>query len=226
MDKYAVIVAGGEGTRAGGDLPKQLHPVNGMPLLWWTMKAFRDEDPSTRLIVVMNPRVRELWERMCAETPDGKRIPHQLTDGGATRSESVVRGLALVPDRTDALVAVHDAARATVPAGVIAAAWESAALTGSGVPAVAVTDSLRKVGPEGNRAVDRKDFRAVQTPQTFRADLLKEAYARQPGADLSDDATVYEKAGHKVTLTPGSPLNIKVTNPGDFETAARILSGR
>ncbi|MDE5882933.1 MAG: 2-C-methyl-D-erythritol 4-phosphate cytidylyltransferase [Muribaculaceae bacterium] len=240
MDKYAVIVAGGEGTRLGGGLPKQFRELNGRPVLWWSLKAFHDEDPSTRLRVVLHPGFFEKWQKLFLSLPEEERFEHTVVAGGSSRTGSVKNGIEAIPASSEALIAVHDAARPLVSVDMIARGWEAAAKAGGAVPAVPVTDSLRHLtgtshmdwktaiaGGElykDSEAVDRSEYVAVQTPQVFRADLLKGAYALKPDAVFSDDAAAYEAAGGKPVLFEGSPLNMKVTNPGDLEIASLLLS--
>lgn len=229
MEKYAIIVAGGEGTRLGGDLPKQFRELCGRPVLWWSLKAFHDEDPDTRIIIVLHRDYFGLWEELMTSMPQEDRIAHVTVAGGNSRTASVKNGIVSVPNSEEALIAVHDAARPLVDVDMIARGWEAAAKYGGVVPAIPVTDSLRKLteGKDnvgGSEAVDRSEYVAVQTPQVFRADLLKDAYERQPDAVFSDDASAFEAAGWKPVLFKGSVKNMKVTNPGDIEVA-QILMG-
>lgn len=223
MKKYAIIVAGGCGTRLGGDLPKQFQSLKGRPVLWWAMKAFHDEDPATQIILVLNKDYFDVWERLFNSLPEEERILHKVCRGGQSRTESVKNGLSLVPKAEDVLVAVHDAARPLVNPEMISGGWEAGAAYGAAVPAVPVTDSLRKISGGGSEAVDRSDYVAVQTPQVFKATVLKNAYDANPDAVFSDDASATEAAGHKTALYKGSPRNMKVTNPGDIEIACLLL---
>lgn len=224
MEKYAIIVAGGEGTRLGGDLPKQFRDLCGKPLLWWSMKAFHDEDPSTRITLVVHPRHVDDWKKLFSSLPEKDRIPHDVAVGGTSRTGSVKNGLAGIPDVDDALVAVHDAARPLVCAEMIARGWETAAKAGGAVPAVPVTDSLRRLDGDGSVAVDRSLYVAVQTPQVFRVSLLKKAYEKNPETVYSDDASAFEASGLIPALYEGSHLNMKVTNPGDMEIASLFIN--
>lgn len=223
MKKYAIIVAGGEGTRLGGGLPKQFRSLRGRPVLWWSLKAFHDEDPSTEIRVVIHPGFFDEWNILFEELPEEERIPHVVVCGGRSRTESVKNGLMGVPDGEESLVAVHDAARPLVTAGLISEGWKTAAEEGGAVPAVPVTDSLRHLSADGSRSVDRSEYVAVQTPQVFRSLMLKEAYARNPEAVYSDDASAFEAAGNRVALFKGNPSNIKITNPGDIEIASILM---
>lgn len=222
MKKYAIIVAGGEGTRLGGALPKQFREVAGRPLLWWSMKAFHEEDPQTQIILVLNASFLGLWDELVAALPEADRIPYRSVTGGTSRTGSVKNGMALV-DAADSLVAIHDAARPLVTVDMISRGWEAAEKHGGAVPCVPVTDSLRHLEGDNNVAVDRSEYVAVQTPQVFRTSLLAEAYARNPEAVYSDDASAYEAAGYRTALFEGSPKNMKVTNPGDIEIAQLLL---
>lgn len=224
MEKYAIIVAGGEGTRLGGDLPKQFRDLCGRPLLWWSMKAFHDENPFTRIILVVHPSHVDDWKNLFMSLPEEDRFPHDVVVGGSSRTGSVKNGLADIPDKADALVAVHDAARPLVSPEMIARGWEAAGMGGGAVPAVAVTDSLRRLKGEGSEAVDRSRYVAVQTPQVFNVALLKKAYEKNPDAVYSDDASAFEASGMTPVIYKGSHLNMKVTNPGDIEIASLFIT--
>ena len=226
MEKYAIIVAGGEGTRLGGGLPKQFRELAGRPVLWWSLKAFHEEDPDVKLRVVLHPGFFDEWDILVNSLPENERIPHEVVCGGRSRTESVRNGLNSVPASDDVLVAIHDAARPLVSVEMISAGWEAALATGGAVPAVPVTDSLRRLTAGGSEAVDRSGYVAVQTPQVFRAGMLKRAYDELPGAVYSDDATAFEAAGGKVALFQGSPDNVKITNPGDIEAVELRMSNR
>ena len=222
MRKHVIIVAGGAGTRLGGALPKQFQMLRERPLLWWSLKAFHDEDPSAQLHLVLPKQFFSLWKELEAELPESDRILHSLHPGGASRFESVQSALNAIAEE-ESLVAVHDAARPLVSRDVIEAGWETAGEKGAGVPVVAVTDSLRRLDGDSSHAVDRSLYVAVQTPQVFQTRLLKEAYKRAEGNSFTDDASVVEANGVVPSLFKGSHTNIKVTNPGDLEIATLLL---
>ncbi len=227
--KYAVIVAGGSGIRAGGDMPKQFQPLLGRPMLWWSMKAFKAEDSETQLIIVLHPGFFDDWDMLFNELPENERFGHEIVCGGRTRAESVANGLLAIPDASDALVAVHDAARPLLSAELIRRGWQACAESAAGaVPAVDGTDSLRMTTPEGSVSVKRSDYVAVQTPQVFPLEKLKACYAAADVLDpiFTDDASITEHSGMETVLYKGEHGNIKVTNPQDFSIAELLIRQR
>ncbi len=223
--KTAIILAGGEGRRAGGTMPKQFHELCGRPIIWWSMKAFHDADPDTQLVLVLHPGFFDDWDIIWNNLPESDRFEYRLCCGGRNRCESVANGLMAESAVAGNLIAVHDAARPLVSRDLVNRCWQTAAKTQTAVPAVPVTDSLRKLGADGSsQAVDRSQYVAVQTPQTFDAELLKNAYSmRKSGEVYTDDASVVEAYGHSITLCEGEPINMKVTNPADFIVAEALM---
>lgn len=225
MKKHAVIVAGGSGTRLGGEKPKQFQDLKGWPMFLWSVNAFLKEDPDTVIILVFP-------ESFSREGKDliNKYIPEaahkiKITIGGKSRTESVNNGLSLVDGSGEAFVCVHDAARPLINPHLIARGWKEAELNKSAVPVVEMTDSLRmKVGADRTVPVDRNLYLKVQTPQFFKAAILKDAYAEAGNNVYSDDASLVESLGGKISIFPGDQTNIKVTNPGDLEIASVLLS--
>ncbi len=224
MHKYAIIVAGGEGNRAGGVVPKQFQLIAGIPMLWWSVRAFHAEDPDTRIILVLHPGFFDEWDLLYAELPEADRkIDVHISCGGRSRLESVRNGLMSVPDGNDALVAVQDAARPLVSVEMISRGWLAAEESGAAVPAVGMTDSIRRIEDGISISVPRKDYVKVQTPQIFDASLLKNAYEGTLSDLMTDDASVVEAAGHKISLYEGSPYNMKVTEPLDIKIAETLI---
>ena len=220
LKKYAIIVAGGKGLRMGGDLPKQFIPVEGRPVLMRTLDTFHACDPSIQLILVLPPDHQPYWQELCREY--GFRVPHRIADGGATRFHSVQSGLALA-DEADALVAVHDGVRPFVSHEVIARCYAEAEAHGAAVPVVPVVETVRQLLPEGSKTVSRDAYRLVQTPQTFRAPLLRRAYGQPFCEAFTDDASVVEALGHAVHLVEGNRENIKLTTPFDLIVARALV---
>ena len=159
MKRYAIIVAGGRGTRMGSELPKQFLRLAGKPILAHTLDNFYRFDPATELVVVLPASQQEYWKAVCQECHID--IPHRIASGGETRFHSVRNGLALLPD--DGLVAIHDGVRPLVAHTVIERCFAAAQQYGGAIPALPLTDSLRQLGPDGSSlAVARSRFVAAR----------------------------------------------------------------
>jgi 2-C-methyl-D-erythritol 4-phosphate cytidylyltransferase len=227
MSDYAVIVAGGKGLRMGGDIPKQFLPIGGRPVLMRTLDTFRACDPSLQLVLVLPKEQQSYWQDLCREYAFD--VPYRLADGGETRFHSVRNGLACLPDREDGVVGVHDGVRPFVTASVIRRVFEAARQHGAAVPVTDMIDSLRHTvrGNDGrlrSEAVDRSAYKAVQTPQAFRIELLKRAYRQPYSPAFTDDASVVEALGIEMMLVEGNRENIKITTPFDRKIA-EVLTG-
>ena len=215
-----LIVAGGRGTRMGGPQPKQFLELAGRPVLMHTLEAFDRWDASARLIVVLPEDQIDTWKRLCEAHVFG-RI-HRVVAGGETRFHSVRNGLGAVA--SDGLIAVHDGVRPLVAPSVIAACFAAAADGGTAVPVVPVVESVREVDADGgSRPVDRTRLRVVQTPQVFRADVLRAAYCLPYDPRFTDDASVVEASGVAVRLVPGHRENITLTTPMDLLLAEQLI---
>ena len=219
MQKYAIIVAGGKGLRMGGELPKQFIPIEGRPVLMRTLDTFYAYDNSIQIILVLLGDHQSYWKQLCHEYQFA--VPHRIANGGATRFHSVQNGLSLV-DAAEALVAVHDGVRPFVSHAVMERCYQDAAMLGAVVPVVPVVETVRQVVGETSVTVDRNAYRLVQTPQTFRASLLRRAYEQSYCDAFTDDASVVEALGEAVHLVEGNRENIKLTTPFDL-TVARAL---
>lgn len=213
MKKYAVIVAGGTGTRMKSQVPKQFLLLDGVPIIVHTIKKFLLYDLQMHVIVVLPEQHIDQWNEISASYLVDAQL--HTTTGGATRGASVMAGLALIEE--EGLVAVHDAVRPFVSEATIAASFKSADATGSGVAMVDLKDSIRELVGDHSIARDRAKYALVQTPQTFRTDELKAAYELIGDKSFTDDASVYEAAGHTVTRIAGSFDNIKITTPEDLK---------
>ena len=220
MKRYAIIVAGGKGLRMGGELPKQFIPIEGRPVLMRTLDAFHACDASIQLILVLPHDHQAYWHELCAQYQFV--VPHRIADGGATRFHSVQSGLSLV-DAPEALVAVHDGVRPFMSPEVIRRCYAEAEAHGAVVPVIPVVETVRQLVGEGSKTVARDAYRLVQTPQTFRATLLRRAY-EQPYCDaFTDDASVVEALGSAVSLVDGNRENIKLTTPFDLIVAKALV---
>ena len=220
MKKYAIIVAGGKGLRMGGELPKQFIPVEGRPVLMRTLDRFHACDSGIRIILVLPRDHQPYWQELCREYDF--RVPHRIAGGGPTRFHSVQNGLALVDD-PEALVAVHDGVRPFVASEVIEACYREAEAHGAVVPVIPVVETVRQLVGEASVTVPRDAYRLVQTPQTFRASLLRRAYEQPFCEAFTDDASVVEALGEAVCLVEGNRENIKLTTPYDLIVAKALV---
>ncbi|OJW14798.1 2-C-methyl-D-erythritol 4-phosphate cytidylyltransferase [Mucilaginibacter sp. 44-25] len=217
---YAIIVAGGTGSRMQSALPKQFIELCGEPVLMHTIRAFFESGAAPKIILALNSHYHELWAELCQQ--HNFTIPHTVIAGGETRFHSVKNALDVI-DEGDAVIAVHDAVRPLTSAEIINESFRCAAQNGSVVTAVKSRDSVRQLNGNTSACLDRERIYLVQTPQTFRCDVLKAAY-RQPYNELfTDDASVVEKNGTAVTLIEGSHSNIKITFPDDILIAETLL---
>ena len=217
MKKFAIIVAGGQGIRMQGTLPKQFLPLEGEPVLLHTLRRFQHPDIS--IILVMNPEYIEFWQDLCNE--HGQVPEHQLVKGGNTRALSVLNGLHSIQE--EGLVAVHDAVRPLCSPALIHRLYEECTIHGSAIPVVPVKDTLRWIDGDKSTTVPRDQYRAVQTPQVFRLSLLRAAFGIPDVEKYTDEASIFQAAGHPVHLSEGEESNIKLTVPADLILAASFL---
>lgn len=223
----AIVVAAGSGSRLGAAVPKALVPVAGVPLVTRAIERLA-EGGVGEVIVVVPAAEREAFVEVLASAP----VPVIWVDGGAERQDSVANGLAALPDLDEAdaegqVVLVHDAARAFVPAEVVARVIEAVrAGADAVVPAVPVSDTVRELTDTGSVVVDRARLRAVQTPQGFRRGLLEAAHAAlyETRMTVTDDAAAAEYIGCDVVLVEGSRNAFKVTDPFDLVVAEAIAA--
>ncbi|EMR01739.1 2-C-methyl-D-erythritol 4-phosphate cytidylyltransferase [Cesiribacter andamanensis] len=217
---YAVIVAGGSGSRMQSSLPKQFLPLQGKPVLMHTLQAFASLPQSVELVLVLPEVQMAYWQQLCRQ--HRFTLPHQLVAGGNSRFQSVKRGLEKVPDK--ALVAIHDGVRPLIEGDIILRAYQLAAEKGTAVVAVPLKDSIRRLQADGSsQSSPREEYRLVQTPQTFRAEAIRSAYAREEQPHFTDCASVAEAAGLHIHLTEGSYRNLKITTPEDLLLAEALL---
>ncbi|MCZ2459900.1 MAG: 2-C-methyl-D-erythritol 4-phosphate cytidylyltransferase [Chitinophagales bacterium] len=221
MQKYAVIVAGGAGTRMGGEVPKQFQLLKGIPLIAYTLRAFIEAYEDIQIILVL-PEDHLERGRLIAEGFPGNRI--RITAGGITRFQSVKNGLSLVD--THSLVFVHDGVRCLITPQLIRRCGEEALAKGNAIPSVPATETIRILNDEGNESIDRNRVRMIQTPQTFFSNILKQAYEQPYEETFTDEANVVEKTGVKINLIEGERINIKITMPIDLVVAEKILEGK
>ena len=227
QNRYVIIVAGGSGSRMNSDLPKQFLPLNGIPVLMHTIRRFAQAKSQPNIVLVLHADMLLFWEELCQEHHFS--IAHRIVTGGATRFQSVRNGLDAILQAhsssklSDVLVAIHDAARPLISPRHIDRCFEETTKYGATVLAVTSTNSIRQGNEIENSALDRNHIWMVQTPQTFRGDILQQAFLQQELPSFTDDASVVERSGHRIQLIPGDSRNIKITFPEDMAIAELFL---
>ena len=220
----AIIVAAGKGTRMGANVDKLWLEVAGRPVIAHTWRQFNDADCVDEIILVvrdgMQPHFTELAEKYHFQKP------FRLVVGGAERQDSVWNGLLVISLRSE-IVAIQDAARPCTSADLIAATIAAARETGAAVAAQPVTDTIKETadGKNISRTVDRSKLWSVQTPQTFRVEVIRRAIstAREKGLNLTDDTAACELIGQPVQLVKAATPNPKVTVPADLPFIESLL---
>lgn len=220
MGKRAVIiVAGGSGKRMQSALPKQFMMLGGLPVVAHTINTFSEALPGAEIVVVLPEEHIPLWRNLAARFDIAV---HRCIAGGKERFHSVKNGLDALSEEVE-YVAVHDGVRALATKKMILRVQLAAEERGAAIPVTEVVDSYRRVDGSESYIVPRSELRIVQTPQTFSAALLRRAY-EQPFSDkFTDDASVVEALGAKITLVEGERRNIKLTTPEDMAIAERLL---
>ncbi len=222
MKKYAVIVAGGSGTRMGGLIPKQFMLLKEKPLLYYTLKSFLEAFADLQVILVLPVDYTDMGREIIDAYFEKDRI--RITAGGDTRFQSVKNGLVLA--EKDSIIFVHDAVRCLLSKELIHRCYEKTVETGTAVPVITSKDSVRLLNQEGSDAIDRSKVMLVQTPQAFHGKILLPAFQIDYKDKFTDEATVVEAFGMKVSLVEGEENNIKITTPLDILIAEKILEER
>ncbi len=218
-----VIVAGGSGRRAGGVTPKQYQILGQQPMLVHTINAFARALPSAAIVVVVAEDRVEYWSNLSARFDVAR---HRVVAGGAERFHSVKAGIEALSETID-VIAVHDGARPLCSKELIERCVACAVSSGSAIPVVALSDSVREVVDGGeSRALDRSTLRAVQTPQVFDAVLLRRGYRQSYCDSFTDEGSIVESLGERLWLCEGESQNIKVTTAEDMLLAELIMERR
>ena len=220
MNRYAVIVAGGSGSRMGSETPKQFLPIGNAPILMHTIKRFFTSNEQVNIVLVLPEEQMERWHQLCDKYSFS--IPHLIVSGGKNRFQSVRNGLNSI-GVNEGLVAIHDGVRPFISKRIIEETYRIAEEKGNAVASVELKDSIRLVDTKGNKAVNRHDYRIIQTPQTFKISLIRDAFHKAQNDRYTDDASVAEAAGYTIELIDGSYENIKITTPEDLAMAEVIL---
>jgi len=219
MFKYAIIVAAGTGSRMGGSLPKQFMLLRDKPVLYYSIKTFLDAYDDLEIVLVLPAAFTDIGEEIIDAYFDKERI--KIAIGGDTRFQSVKNGLKLVEE--ESIIFVHDAVRCLVSVSLVRRCYELAMQTGAAVPVIPSKDSVRILNDDGNGEVDRNKIMFVQTPQTFHSKILLPAFDIDYKDKFTDEATVVEAYGLKVSLAEGEETNIKITRPIDLLIAEKVI---
>lgn len=205
--------------RMGTELPKQFLLLKNKPLLYYTIDTFLKTYDDLDIILVLPEAYTDMGREIIDAYFDKDRV--RLTIGGATRFESVKNGLQLVEE--EAIIFVHDAVRCLVSRELIRRCYEQAVETGSAIPVIPSSDSVRLLTEDGSDAVERDKIVLVQTPQVFHSKILIPAFSIGQKEKFTDEASVVEAFGMKVSLVKGEKNNIKITHPLDLAVAAQLL---
>ena len=221
MKKYAVIVAGGIGSRMNSNIPKQFLLIKYKPLLFYTLDVFLKAYDDLHVILVLPEEHISKGQEIIDAYFDSSRIT--ICSGGKTRFHSVQKGLSLINE--ESIIFVHDGVRCLVTKDLVERCYAEAMTSGSAVPVITSKDSIRLLTISGHEAVDRNTVKLVQTPQTFHSRILLTAYKIDYKDKYSDEATVVEAFGIRVNLIDGEESNIKITMPADIFIAEQIIRG-
>jgi 2-C-methyl-D-erythritol 4-phosphate cytidylyltransferase len=219
MKKIALIVAGGTGSRMNNELPKQFLLLKNKPILYYTLKAFLEVYEDLEIILVLPEEHIGKGQEIIDGYFDHSRV--RICAGGRTRFHSVQNGLALIHE--ESIVFVHDGVRCLITGNLIKKCYEAAVESGTAIPVVECTDSVRMITNSGNKILNRSKLRLVQTPQVFHSKILLPAFKIDYKDTFTDEASVVEAFGLTVNLIEGEVNNIKITTPGDLVLAESLL---
>ena len=215
-----VIVAGGSGRRCGGGIPKQFRFLGMKPVLAHTIERFKTALPTAEIVVVLPEEHIDFWKNLAARFPIAA---HRVVAGGTERFFSVRNGIDALGKDVE-LIAIQDGVRPLCTKECIQRTLDAALEFGAAIPAIQPADSFREVDAAGgSKIIDRSLLRCVQTPQIFKAELLRRAYQASFDPKFTDDASVVEALGATITLVEGERTNLKITTNEDFILANAIL---
>lgn len=201
-------------------LPKQFMILGSEPVVARTINTFSEALPGAEIVVVLPKEHIALWKNLAARFDVAV---HKCVEGGKERFDSVKAGIAALSPDVE-YVAIHDGVRALVSKRLIINAMLKIESVDAVIPVVEAVDSYRVVEGESNEVIPRSKLRIVQTPQLFRADILRKAYSQEYNPRFTDDATVVESLGVKITLIEGERSNIKLTTPEDMVYAEAMIA--
>ena len=200
-------------------LPKQFMILGGEPVVARTINTFYEALPGAEIVVVLPEEHIPLWRNLTARFDVA---PHRTVCGGKERFDSVKNGIKALSEEVE-YIAIHDGVRALVSKRLIIGTMLEVERCDAVIPVVDAVDSYRVVDGDESKVISRSLLRIVQTPQVFRSDILRRAYEQEFDARFTDDATVVESLGVKITLFDGERSNIKLTTPEDMIYAEAML---
>lgn len=217
--RYAVIVAGGSGTRMKSLLPKQFLELCGQPVIMHTIERFHNFDKNLNIILVLPSDQFNLWKNLCLHHLFS--LKHTIVAGGNTRYQSVKNGLQMISG--SGVVAIHDGVRPLVSNETLLRCFNTALETGNAIPVIPIHETVRQINADKSKSIDRNSLKIVQTPQVFSVDLIKKAYNSPCIESFTDDASVAETMGIHINMVDGNRENIKITEPSDLLIAELLL---
>jgi 2-C-methyl-D-erythritol 4-phosphate cytidylyltransferase len=220
MKKIALIVAGGNGIRMKNEIPKQFLLLKNKPVLYYSIKAFLDAYEDIEIILVLPQEHIGKGQEIIDGYFDNSRF--RIAAGGRTRFHSVQNGLSLIKEE-EAIIFVHDGVRCLITCELIKKCYQAAIETGTAIPVIECSDSVRILTANGNKIADRNKVRLVQTPQTFHSKILLPAFKIDYKDKFTDEAAVVEAYGLTINLIEGEKNNIKITTPADLLIAEILL---
>lgn len=218
--KYAVIVAGGSGSRMGSSTPKQFILLKQKPLLMYTVEAFHEADSDIKIILALPSDYINYWINLCEVY--NFTIDHQVIAGGKERYFSVKNALDYIPEK-NCLVAIHDGARPLISPELINRLYADLKDYPCVIPVTTPKESIRELKSDKSVAVDRSKYVSVQTPQCFQSEVIKASYQSEYISTFTDDASVAEHSGFPIHLSKGDYKNIKITDPEDLLIAELFI---
>lgn len=222
MKKIVIIVAGGTGTRMKGKIPKQFIEINEKPMIIYSFEEFYRYDQTIQFILSLHKEYFSKWKKIIKKYP--RYCGLSVVAGGETRFHSVQNALKIIEE--ESLVAVHDAVRPMVSRDTISKCFITARASGCAIPCVEIRESVREITSKGSQPADRDKLRIIQTPQVFRSDILQKAYEQRYRNSFTDDATVVENAGYRITLVEGNTENIKITTTEDLILVKALMNNK
>lgn len=219
--EYVIIAAGGTGTRMGTVLPKQFLSLQGEVIIIRTIKKFLEYKKDIFFVISLVKEYLPYWNELLKK--NNIVFNHKVVIGGKKRFDSVKNALNILPDK--GIVAIHDAVRPFISVNLIKKLFSNARYNGSAVPYINVNQSIRKlINSDSSVAVKRDNYILVQTPQCFDLKKIKHSYKVNFSDKFTDDASVYEAAGYKVSLIKGEEYNIKISTKFDLDLSACLIA--